>query len=100
MVNYFTILHVRIVAVSTYVSILHIYQVWCCKSTVEAKPGIVQGHMKFALAWRPWMLSMGMYTVFFVILIKKLRPLPVGCPKVFVTVGGPTTAANNNNNNR
>jgi hypothetical protein len=48
--------------------------------------------MKFALAWHPWMLSMGMDTVFFVILIKKLRPLPVGRLKVFVTVGGPIAA--------
>ena len=92
--NYITILHVRIVAVSIYVSILH--QVWCCKSTCEAKPGVVQGHMKFALAWRPWMLSMDPWvwilSVFFVILIKKLRPLPVGRLKVFVTVGGPIAA--------
>ena len=65
--NYFTILHVRIVAVSIYVSILH--QVWCCKSTYEAKPGVVQGHMKFALAWRPWMLSMGMEMVVAVIVV-------------------------------
>jgi long-chain acyl-CoA synthetase len=56
------------------------------------KPGIVQGLMKLAFAWRAWMLSMGMDTVFFMILIKKLRPLLGGRQKVFVTGGGPIAA--------
>merc|ERR1712072_1244717 len=53
------------------------------------KPGIVQGLMKLAFAWRAWMLSLGMDTVFFMVLIKKLRPLLGGRQKVFVTGGGP-----------
>ena len=51
------------------------------RARVKLNLVLFQGHMKFALAWRPWMLSMDPWvwilSVFFVILIKKLRPLPV-----------------------
>ena len=51
------------------------------RARVKLNLVLFQGHMKFALAWRPWMLSMypwvWILSVFFVILIKKLRPLPV-----------------------
>ena len=39
------------------------------RARVKLNLVLFQGHMKFALAWRPWMLSMGMEMVVAVIVV-------------------------------
>ena len=54
-----------------------------------SKPAILRGLFQLGYTWRSWLLSKGMDSVIFKILLGKLKPLLGGRQKLFVTGGGP-----------